>query len=328
MTTDGEVDIEIADVLRRSVADTEDGADWLASLPRLVAAAVARWDLTLGRPFEGGMAAWTAPARTDDGVEVVLKVSLPHAEARDEGTALLAWGGVGAAPLLAQHRETWALLLGSIRPGGCLRDAGLAEADHLAAGADVLDRLHRTEADLRPFTRLTVVATHLAAVAEARLAALAGDAPIEVDLGLCRAAIDAWRSLPNDTDDLVLLHGDLNPGNILDAGVAGGDGADRWVAIDPKPLVGDAAFDPWPLLTQVDDWTVHHATSASLADRARLVGERTGLDPARMAVWGHARSVESALWAADRGWWTGDRGADGDLARAAAWAGAARLLGG
>jgi streptomycin 6-kinase len=31
---------------------------------------------------------------------------------------------------------------------------------------------------------------------------------------------------------------------------------------------------------------------------------------------------------ADRGWWTGFRGADGDLARAGAWASATNLLGG
>jgi len=54
----------------------------------------------------------------------------------------------------------------------------------------------------------------------------------------------------------------------------------------------------------------------------------TGLDAARVASWCVARGVESALWAADRGWWTGCRGADGDLARSTAWAAASHLLGG
>ena len=53
----------------------------------------------------------------------------------------------------------------------------------------------------------------------------------------------------------------------------------------------------------------------------------TGLDAARIASWCVARGVDSALWAADRGRWTGFRGADGDLARSGAWASASNLLG-
>jgi streptomycin 6-kinase len=40
----------------------------------------------------------------------------------------------------------------------------------------------------------------------------------------------------------VLLHGDFNPGNVL----SWGDG--RWAVIDPKPMIGDPAYDPWPLV--------------------------------------------------------------------------------
>jgi hypothetical protein len=81
------------------------------------------------------------------------------------------------------------------------------------------------------------------------------------------------------------------------------------------------------LLTQVGDWTVTVPAATELADRTRLVADVTGLDSARIASWCVARGVESALFAADRGWWTGFRGADGDLARAGAWASASTLLG-
>ena len=67
---------------------------------------------------------------------------------------------------------------------------------------------------------------------------------------------------------------------------------------------------------------------SDLADRARLVADASDLDPARSAAWCVARGVEHGLLAADRGWWTGFLGADGDLARSAAWAKAATLLGG
>jgi streptomycin 6-kinase len=32
------------------------------------------------------------------------------------------------------------------------------------------------------------------------------------------------------------------------------DGAARWVAVDPKAVVGDPAWDPWLLMTQIGEW--------------------------------------------------------------------------
>ena len=134
----------------------------------------------------------------------------------------------------------------------------------------------------------------------------------------------------SDAARIGLAHGDLNPGNILrhdDAVTGEANGSPGWLAIDPKPVHGDLAWDPWPLLTQVGDWTVTVPAATELADRTRHVADVTGLDPARIASWCVARGVESGLWAADHGWWTGFRGADGDLARAGAWASASRLFG-
>jgi len=100
----------------------------------------------------------------------------------------------------------------------------------------------------------------------------------------------------------------------------------RWVAIDPKAVIGDLAWDPWPLLTQVTDWTTVVPPTSALAERTRLLADLTGLDGARIAAWSTARGVQSALWAADRNLWMGR--ADGDLERSHAWATAATLLGG
>jgi streptomycin 6-kinase len=38
------------------------GQAWLAAVPGIVAEFAARWELSLGPPFEGGCAAWVAPA--------------------------------------------------------------------------------------------------------------------------------------------------------------------------------------------------------------------------------------------------------------------------
>jgi streptomycin 6-kinase len=176
-----------------------------------------------------------------------------------------------------------------------------------------------------PMPKLAEVATALADIANERMERLAVSAPIVWDQGLLRHAVDLLRTLPFDAPREGLAHGDLNPGNILRDDSGGNPG---WIAIDPKAVIGDLAWDPWPLLTQIGDWTEAATPAGVLAERTRLLADRTGLDGARIAAWATARGVESALWAADRGWWTGFRGADGDFTRAREWAAAAALLGG
>ncbi len=316
--------VRIPTGLRRAVVGDDGGHDWLDSIPARTGRAVERWHLVLGEPFETGMAAWTAPARTAAGADVVVKLSYPHPEARDEAAALAAWHGAGAVEVLGADADDWALLLRRLRPGSTLRDEHLPAAEHLAIGAELLRQMASVPIPAgEPFEGLVEVADRLATIAAERVERLLPAAPIAVDPGLCRHAIDLLRTLPSDAPRRGLAHGDLNPGNILRH-----DDAPRgWLAIDPKPVYGDLAWDPWSLLTQVGDWTVAVPAAADLADRARLVADVTGLDAARMAVWCVARGVESGLWAADRGWWTGFRGADGDLERAGAWVSAASLLG-
>lgn len=308
------------------MSGADGGPGWLDRLPRIVERAVARWGLVLGAPFEGGMSGWAAPGRTTGGRDVVLKVSFPHDEARHEADALAVWHGSGAVEILDADPADWALLLRRLEPGSTLHDSGLAEADQIAVGADLLRRMASAPAPDGPFPPLRTVTTRWADLLEERAARLAPSAPVPVDRDLVARAVHHLRTLPDDAPRTGLVHGDLNPGNILAHRVTN-DGAESWFAVDPKPLLGDLAFDPWPLLTQLGDWLTTTAPAAVLADRARLMGDRTGLEAWRIAAWATARSVESALWAADRGWWTGTRGADGDLSRAAAWHGAEALLG-
>jgi streptomycin 6-kinase len=318
--------ITVPEGLRHSVAGAEGGDEWLEALPALVARAARRWRLNVGRPFKDGMAAWTAPVTGPAGAPAVLKISYPHHEARHEAAALRAWAGSGAVPILDSHGDDWALLLARCTPGTALRDEALAEREHVRIGAELIEQMAAAAIPTGgPFPALAQVAAGLADVASERIDRLLGSAPIPLDLGLLSNAVDLLRSLPLDASREGLAHGDLNPGNILrdDSG-----GAVRWVAIDPKPVIGDLAWDPWPLLTQIGDWTAAVTPAGVLAERTRLLADLTGLDGARIAAWSTARGVESALWAADRGWWTGFRGADGDIARSRAWATATTSLGG
>ncbi|MBO9554382.1 aminoglycoside phosphotransferase family protein [Cellulomonas sp.] len=284
-------ELTVPTILHDGVGRTAEGSDWIARLPGLVSRAARRWDLRVGEPFTQGSASWTAPVVRPDGTAAVLKVSFPHDEARHEADALRAWHGHGVPLLLDDDRDDWALLLERVAPGTPLSASTASAEDRLLVGAHVLrDLLDAPGAALVEVPSMADVCTRWSAVLTAR----AQRAGALVDPGLVRDAVDLLVRLPDGVPGgLAVVHGDLNPGNVLHGA------RDRWVAIDPKPMRGDAAYDLWPMLEQVDDPFAHPDPVATLRTRVELVADAAGLDPERVAGWGVARGVESALW-----WWS------------------------
>ncbi|WP_146926988.1 aminoglycoside phosphotransferase family protein [Cellulomonas xylanilytica] len=287
-------------ILLAGVGRTPGGAEWIDRLPSLVAGACARWGLRLGPPFTDGAASWCAPATLADGRRAVLKVSFPHDEARHEAVALRAWHGHGVPRLHEAHEDDWALLLERVEPGSPLSRAPGGAVERLTAAADVARSLWSVTGAVE-VPSMADVCAGWADVLEHRATRYG----VQVE-----RAVDLLRTLPGSSD--VLVHGDLNPGNLLDGG--GG----RWVAIDPKPMRGDPAYDLWPLLEQVDDPFEHPEPQAVLRDRVALLAGLLDLDPARIAAWAFARCTESALWVWDQ---LGDEpGGRAILGQAAVWA--------
>jgi hypothetical protein len=195
----GKVSVTVPSRLREVQLRNDGGQEWLDSIPVLVARAVERWDLAVGKPFEEGMAAWTAPATTGAGTEVVLKVSWPCRETRDEAAALAAWHGAGVVELLDADAADSALLLRRVRPGSTLRDARVPPIEHLRVGAELLRRMGAAPVgEGEPFLDLVEVAGGLAVAAAERLERLAPIAPIPIDTGLCRQGINLLRILPGE----------------------------------------------------------------------------------------------------------------------------------
>jgi streptomycin 6-kinase len=282
--------------------------DWLAGLPDLIAQVRDEFQLRLAPPLYGGSCSWVAPAELPDGTRVIVKIGWPHREMYGEPTALRLWGGRGAVRLVAHYRQRHALLLERCEPGTELARSTEPTADRLRAGCAVLRRLWSAplpgSGDGSGGTGsgaagsgdggggiewVADVTAEWADLVDERMDRLRPG----YDPGLVAEGAALLRTLSGSAARTVVLHGDFNPGNVLAAG--GG----RWLAIDPKPMLGDPAYDPWPLLEQVDDPFAHPDPVPVLRDRVALLSDELDLDAGRIVRWAVARGVETALWAAN-----------------------------
>ncbi len=262
--------------------------DWISGLPAIVAALADRWSLRVGEPFQpGGQCSWTAPATGPSGAGLVLKVGFrfPGGEERDEAAGLRLWQGNGAVRLYAAHESdsAYGLLIERCLPGTPLGQAlPEPEQDQIVTG--LLRQLWAQPHTGYPFRPLAQMCAAWADGFEREYAA-AGAAD-RIDPGLARAGIALFRDLPGTADAQVLLCTDLHGENILAAQRA------PWLVIDPKPYVGDPAYDVLQHMLNCEDRLA--ADPAALA--ARMAG-LAGLDAGRVRQWLFARSVqESAGW--------------------------------
>ena len=257
---------------------------WLAALPGLIEALVARWSLTLGPIFPNLELNYVAAATRADGRPGVLKVSRYIEDTANEIAALRFWDGRGAARLLEADPALGALLIERVEPGGMLVEVAEQDDDRATVlTAGLLARLWRPVAGpelagLRPLARWC------AAYDRNRDALARGQGGFPADL--FRRA-DALRAdLLASTADPVALHGDMHHYNVLRAG------PDDWLAIDPKGLCGDRCFD-------VCQFTRNPRPSPPASRNRRRLDifcAELGLDRARVRGWCLVHAVLDACW--------------------------------
>jgi streptomycin 6-kinase len=257
--------------LAATCALTAERSAWLDGLPAVVARLLDEWELMpAGPPFDGRevSAAWVAPVERADGTPAVLKLGMPHMEAKHEIEALRLCNGDPTVRLLAADAGANAMLLERCVPGTALRELPEPEQDVVVAG--LLRRLWRVVPDPHPFRPLAAMT---AAWGEETLAEL----PRGRDPGLLREGLRLFDELPRTAPRRVLLATDLHAGNVLRAE------REPWLAIDPKPFVGDPAYDA----------TQHLLNSPRLRESPLTVVHRFAdlleLDRDRVRLWTFAR---------------------------------------
>ena len=205
------------------------GRAWLEALPELVAALVDGWGLDTGPAFaHDGYTAVVLPATTAAGDDAVLKLAFPHMEGRDEAAGLRFWDGDPTVRLLAHDEASGAMLLERCRPGHDLNV--LPEEERDVVLARLVPRLWRRPPEGHGFRHLSEMIAHWTAET------LAGEERWP-DAALVREGLAAWAELSRPAAGDVLLGTDVHAGNVLAAE------REPWLVIDPKPFVGDPAYD-------------------------------------------------------------------------------------
>lgn len=242
---------------------------WLARLPDVVREFERRWELILGSPIDGASCSWVATAALPNGKQGVLKIGIPHMEGAQEIAGLRFWNGDPTVHLLDADEAANAMLLERCKPGTALRLLPEAEQDTVIA--PLLRRLWRLPTD--SFRHLSVMLAHWSEETLAQRAHWP-------DTGLVEEGLRLFRELSAPSSEDMLLATDLHAGNVLRAE------RERWLVIDPKPFVGDPAYDATQHL-----FNCENRLRADADGTIRRFAELLELDAERVRLWLFARAA-------------------------------------
>ena len=265
-----------------------DADEWLAAVPDLISSVTGRWDLHVtavaNRIDAFGL---SIPARRDSD-RVTLRVAYPDAFLADETAALRAWNGVGAVRVLEED-DRGAQLRSSPTPGTALS----LERNEMRALRMVADALR--DLWIAPPAGMQTLAAEVRTWGSS-MPERFGSVHEPFDEQLMRDAEVMFRSFGPSQMDAVLLHGDVR----LDTFLLDGE---RAVAIDPKPLAGEPAFDVAALLRDGPGELVRDPAAGRQRLQGRLEQLTDLLDvrASRVRGWAFAVAVDTGLYAYETG---------------------------
>ena len=249
---------------------------WLVQLPTLVEELAGRLSLQVGTPIShaGVTCSWVAPVTRVDGSSAILKLAMPHMEGEHEIAGLRFWNGDPTVKLLAADEELGAMLLERCTPGTTLNGMPEAEQDVVIAG--LARRLRRSGLTPDAHTQFRP----LSAMLETWRAETLAQRPFWHDEGLVSEGLALFRSLSAPCDGDTLLATDLHAGNVLRAE------REPWLVIDPKPFLGDPAYDLVQHLINCEQRL--HRDPLGLVHR---LADLAQADPERLRLWIFARAA-------------------------------------
>lgn len=268
----------------------EEGKAWLGRLPTLIATCVERWGLSVQYPVPDLSYNFVAFAVTAEGTEAVLKIGVPNPELTTEIDALRAYRGGPVVELLEADRQLGALLIRRLVPGTPLSEARQdQEATVIAAWL-----MRDLPIEESPDHGFPAVEKWALAFDRLRAAFDGGTGPLPAQM--VDKAERLFRELQSSSSCRMLLHGDLHHENIRV------DDEKGWVAMDPKGVIGDPAYEaarfqhnPIPGFLSMDD------PRAVARRRVEILASILQEDRPRLLAWAFFDAVLAACWSVEDG---------------------------
>lgn len=212
------------------------------------------------------------------GKKAMLKIAISEEE-RLGANLMSWWDGEGAAPVLLNENN--ALLMERALEGNSLVKKALHDSDDEASQiiCAVATKLHAKKGN-SPLDLIPLKIWFRAL----ENAALQHD-------GIFAKSLKTANNLLNSPQDVVVLHGDLHHGNILDFGQRG------WLAIDPKYITGERGFDFANIFCNPDKKIA--LQPGRLLRQVGIVSDCAQLERGRLLQWILAYAGLSAAWSLD-----------------------------
>ncbi len=262
------------------------GKKWLEQLPNTIKWYEQKWHLKCFAPFNLSYN-YVAPAETQNGESVVLKIGFPeNNEFIPEIQTLQLYDGLGAIRIIQEDKENSVVLLERAVPGTRVGNV-TPDREQISIVADVLKKIHKP---ITSQSKLTLPTLSDWAKAFDKYRAVYSPSSGPVPQWMFEQAEDMFTQYSKDKREKFLLHGDLHNDNILLS-------QRGWLVIDPKGIIGEREFDVGTYLRNpYADLPEGSNYKKIVTDRIFQFSDELGFDKIRIRDWAFANAVISLLW--------------------------------
>lgn len=256
------------------------GQRWLNQLPSIIERLSDYWSLTNIKPVDNMSYNYVALATQKDNIPVVLKISCDEQLIANEYKALKHFDGHGSVKVLDINKAHNALLLEQAIPGYLLKGHHPIKIENtIKIYAQVVKALSSPSLTTNNYTHVSQWCQALDRIEVGK-----------IDKHFVKKAKELRSFLLNSAKQEYLCHGDLHLENIIQHGK-------KWLAIDPKGIIGEMAFEVAAFdLISKDELKDTATIQEKIVTSATLLSRALDLCYERLLAWMFLRAILAAQW--------------------------------
>jgi len=256
------------------------GSKWLSTLPVIIETLTDYWSLTNIEPANNMNWNYVAYAIQNNHNHVVLKISCDQSMIDHEYRALKHFDGHGAIKVIDRHEKYQAILLQQAIPGNSLKENHPLEVEkNIFLYSKVVQAIASQKLSNSTYVHMSIWCETIDHIQDER-----------IDKRYVDKAKQLKTELLSSVKNEYLCHGDLHLENIIQNG-------NDWLAIDPKGIIGEMAFEAaaFDLLSN-DEMNDTSTIESKIINRVNQLSKALDIDYDRLLPWIFLRIIISAQW--------------------------------